>query len=75
MGGRVERVHAGNVAARGNNGKGISGVAPNALIMGLRFIGNEGGTTAAAIKAIKYADLALIEYIKNINKLLNLTAI
>ncbi|MBC7420513.1 MAG: S8 family serine peptidase [Bdellovibrio sp.] len=46
---------AGNVAAVGGNGKGISGVAPNAQIMALRFIGNEGGTTAAAIKAIKYA--------------------
>jgi thermitase len=46
---------AGNVAARGNNGKGISGVAPNAQIMALRFIGNEGGTTADAVKAIHYA--------------------
>lgn len=46
---------AGNVAAAGNNGKGISGVAPNAQIMSLRFIGNEGGSTADAIKAIKYA--------------------
>ncbi|MBC7464599.1 MAG: S8 family serine peptidase [Bdellovibrio sp.] len=46
---------AGNVAAAGNNGKGISGVAPNAQIMALRFIGDEGGTTADAIKAVKYA--------------------
>lgn len=46
---------AGNVAARGQNGKGISGVAPNAQIMSLRFIGNEGGTTADAVLAIKYA--------------------
>ncbi|MGE0762496.1 MAG: S8 family peptidase [Bdellovibrionales bacterium] len=47
---------AGNVAARGSNGKGISGVAPNVRIMGLRFITYEGsGTTADAIKAIKYA--------------------
>lgn len=46
---------AGNVAARGQNGKGISGVAPNAKIMALRFIGNEGGTTADAVLAIKYA--------------------
>jgi subtilisin family serine protease len=45
---------AGNVAARGQNGKGISGVAPNAQIMALRFIG-ESGTTAAAVKAIHYA--------------------
>lgn len=46
---------AGNVAAKGQNGKGISGVAPNAQIMSLRFIGNEGGTTADAVLAVKYA--------------------
>jgi subtilisin family serine protease len=46
---------AGNVAAKGQNGKGISGVAPNAQIMALRFIGNKGGTTADAVLAIKYA--------------------
>lgn len=46
---------AGNVAARGQNGKGISGVAPNAEIMALRFIGSEGGTTADAVLSIKYA--------------------
>lgn len=47
---------AGNVAARGNNAKGISGVAPNVKIMSLRFISDEGfGTTADAIKAIRYA--------------------
>ncbi len=47
---------AGNVAARGQNGMGISGVAPNAQIMPLRFISEKGqGTTAGAIKAIKYA--------------------
>lgn len=47
---------AGNVAARGNNGLGISGVAPNAQIMALRFISEKGsGVTSAAIKAIRYA--------------------
>lgn len=46
---------AGNVAAVGNNSKGISGVAPNAKIMALRFIGNEGGSTSDAILAIRYA--------------------
>lgn len=46
---------AGCVAARGNNGKGISGVAPEAKIMALRFIGSNSGTTADAIKAMKYA--------------------
>ena len=46
---------AGNVAAAGNNSIGISGVAPTAKIMALRFIGNEGGTTADAVLAIRYA--------------------
>lgn len=46
---------AGNVAARGLNNKGISGVAPNAEIMTLRFIGSEGGTTADAVLSIRYA--------------------
>lgn len=47
---------AGNVAARGDNGLGIAGVAPQVKIMSLRFISDKGGgTTADAIKAIKYA--------------------
>lgn len=46
---------AGNVAARGDNGIGIAGVAPNAKIMSIRFLGDKGGTTADAIKSIKYA--------------------
>ncbi|MBF0443920.1 MAG: S8 family serine peptidase, partial [Oligoflexales bacterium] len=47
---------AGNVGAVGNNGTGISGVAQNVTIMPLRFLGKDGsGTTAMAIKAIRYA--------------------
>ncbi len=47
---------AGCVAATGDNGKGISGVAPNVKIMGMRFITEEGqGTTEGAIGAITYA--------------------
>jgi thermitase len=47
---------AGNIAARGFNGKGIAGVAPNVSIMSLRFLGEGGqGDTAGAIKAIMYA--------------------
>lgn len=47
---------AGNVAASANNNKGVVGVAPKAKIMSLRFISEKGaGTTADAIKAIKYA--------------------
>jgi len=47
---------AGNVGARGDNGKGVVGVAPKVKIMPLRFISEKGqGTTADAIKAVKYA--------------------
>lgn len=47
---------AGNVAARSDNGKGIAGVAPNVKIMAIRFISEKGqGTTADAIKSLKYA--------------------
>jgi thermitase len=47
---------AGNVAARGDNGKGVAGVAPNVRIMSLRFLSEKGqGTTADAIKAVRYA--------------------
>lgn len=47
---------AGNVGARGENGKGIAGVAPNIRIMAIRFITEKGsGTTADAIKAVRYA--------------------
>ncbi|MEK6555142.1 MAG: S8 family peptidase [Bdellovibrionota bacterium] len=47
---------AGNVAARGFNGKGISGVAPNVSVMILRFLGEDGsGTSGGAVKSILYA--------------------
>lgn len=47
---------SGNVAARGFNGKGIAGVAPNVRIMPVRFLGEAGqGTTAGAIQSIRYA--------------------
>ncbi len=47
---------SGVIAAAFNNGVGISGVAPQAKIMALRFITEKGqGTTDAAIKAIDYA--------------------
>ncbi len=47
---------AGNVAAASDNGKGVVGVAPNVKIMALRFLSEKGGgTTADAIKAVKYA--------------------
>lgn len=47
---------AGVIAAQANNGVGIRGVAPNVTIMPLRFISERGeGTTADAVKAMKYA--------------------
>lgn len=46
---------AGILGARGNNGKGITGVAWNVKIMPLRFIGETGGTTSDAIRVIDYA--------------------
>lgn len=47
---------SGNVAAAADNGKGISGVAPNVKIMAMRFLTEKGqGDTNGAIGAIKYA--------------------
>lgn len=47
---------AGVIGALADNGVGIRGVAPNISIMPLRFISEKGeGTTAAAVKAVKYA--------------------
>ena len=54
---------AGNVGARTGNSKGITGVASNVKIMALRFLSEKGqGTTADAVKAIRYAvaNLSLI---------------
>lgn len=48
---------AGTVAATGGNGIGVSGVAQQASVMGLRFLGGSqgSGTLEDAIKAIDYA--------------------
>jgi subtilisin family serine protease len=47
---------AGNVAAVADNAVGVTGVAPSAKIMGLRFISEKGtGDTAGAVKSINYA--------------------
>lgn len=46
----------GIVAADAGNGKGIEGVAPGAMIMPIRVLGNDGtGTPAAAAKGVDYA--------------------
>ncbi|HMO17735.1 MAG TPA: S8 family serine peptidase [Oligoflexia bacterium] len=47
---------AGIIAARGNNGLGISGVSWNSKIMALKFLDSRGsGSIANAIEAIEYA--------------------
>lgn len=47
---------AGIIAARGNNGLGISGVSWNSKIMSLKFLAADGsGTMADAIEVIEYA--------------------
>ena len=47
---------AGIIAAGANNGVGISGVAPNARIMALRFLGADGfGEVDRAVLALNYA--------------------
>ncbi|MEH7116862.1 S8 family serine peptidase [Neobacillus vireti] len=47
---------AGTIAAKGNNGMGITGIAPNVKIMPLKFLGADGtGSTANAVLAIEYA--------------------
>jgi len=47
---------AGNVGAGFRNGKGIVGAGQNVKIMAIRFLSEKGqGTTADAIKAIRYA--------------------
>ncbi|MFM6772099.1 MAG: S8 family serine peptidase, partial [Microcystis panniformis] len=47
---------AGTIAAKGNNGVGVTGVAWNAKIMPLKFLNDQGsGYTSDAILAINYA--------------------
>lgn len=45
---------AGTIAAVGNNGIGVAGIAPNAKILPVKFIGKDGGSSSDAIKAINY---------------------
>jgi len=46
---------AGIIGARGDNGRGISGVAWEVRLMGLRFLGPAGGTSSDAIRVINFA--------------------
>jgi subtilisin family serine protease len=45
---------AGTIGAVGGNKKGVAGVCWNVTIISCKFLGNNGGTTANAIKAIDY---------------------
>lgn len=45
---------SGTIGGRGNNGVGVTGVAWNVKLMGLKFLGANGGMTSDAIKCIDY---------------------
>jgi subtilisin family serine protease len=45
---------AGTIGALGGNGKGVAGVCWNVKLLDAKFLGNRGGTTANAIKAVDY---------------------
>lgn len=45
---------AGTIGGVGNNGVGVAGVSWNVSLMGAKFLGRRGGTTANAIKAVDY---------------------
>ncbi|HAN78591.1 MAG TPA: peptidase S8 [Bacteroidales bacterium] len=45
---------AGTIGGVGGNGSGVAGVCWNVKMMGGKFLGNRGGTTANAIKAVDY---------------------
>lgn len=46
---------AGTIAGVGNNGKGVAGVCHTGVkLLSAKFLGNRGGTTANAIKAVDY---------------------
>ncbi len=45
---------AGTIGAVGGNGAGVAGVVWNVKMLGAKFLGSRGGTTANAIKAVDY---------------------
>jgi len=45
---------AGTIGAVGENSKGVAGVCWNVKMIGAKFLGSTGGTTANAIKAVDY---------------------
>lgn len=45
---------AGTIGGVGGNGKGVAGVCWNVKLLNAKFLGNNGGTTANAVKAVDY---------------------
>lgn len=45
---------SGTIAAKGVNSKGVAGVCWQIRLISVKFLGNNGGTTANAIKAVNY---------------------
>jgi subtilisin family serine protease len=45
---------AGTIGASGGNGAGVAGVCWSVKLIGAKFLGNQGGTTANAVKAVDY---------------------
>lgn len=45
---------AGTIGALGGNGKGVAGMCWKVKLMNAKFLGNNGGTTANAIKSVDY---------------------
>lgn len=45
---------AGTIGAVGGNGKGVAGVCWNVKLVGAKFLGRRGGTTANAVKSVDY---------------------
>jgi len=57
---------SGTIAGKGNDGAGIVGVAWNAKIMGVKFLGADGGgTLEGAVQAIKYATKMGVKIMSN----------
>jgi subtilisin family serine protease len=46
---------AGTIGGRGNNGIGMTGVAWQVKLMGVRFLGPDGGSTSDSIRSVNYA--------------------
>lgn len=66
---------AGTIGGVGNNGTGVSGVCHSVKLMGAKFLGSRGGTTANAIKSVDYfTDLKIRHGLNGTNGKPNLVA-